>query len=306
MPKSTLVFNNGLAHMNRYNCAIVLAVLCSSFYCRFDAFVRGLYDVDVRLLRSCAIVVPHARHRRLLVGGTVTAAAVAFTVVVTIGVLNHVMLNISVKSILSYGFQRVHMLTYSIALFSCYVHGLYALRARMLMLMQAIDAVTTQRQAPTIARPWGADEIIELRAMFGQLNRMSTVLNACFAMPVMGYTGYAFICLLFHFFVVYKTVVSVVFGANWVMWLSGLWSALNVLPVLAVMWLGAEVERSGRELEVCICNAVNRVEAVAAGVEQRELVVELQWFARQCLHRVPVASCGLFRFDWTLLYSVGF
>lgn len=146
------------------------------------------------------------------------------------------------------------------------------------------------------------EAIRSLRRVHAQLIDLSGECNVCFAWPVAALTAAIFGYLLFQLFSVYKVVSDVRSLSHSIAFivLNLWWNVYFVVLLLAVVAAGSRLAEAGRQTGLFVHRALNglRMNADAA------VVGELLLFGQQVLHRVPVASCGLFVFDWSLAYSV--
>lgn len=119
----------------------------------------------------------------------------------------------------------------------------------------------------------------------------------CFAITTMLATGAAFVYIVTTMFVCFQAAV---FGDVDMAGEAGsfiLWSIFYAILLLAISAIGHLLKSSGKAISLKIHQALFTCD----DLHMRD---DLIMFSQQLFHRVPAFSCGLFHFDWTLIYSI--
>lgn len=184
-------------------------------------------------------------------------------------------------------------MTYSTVM-STYALGLYAIQLRVDLLNQHIRKL---EQCPT-------DRVRLLQRIgliYERLTEIGGVCNVCFALPVMMSTllafGYNIICV----YVVFKSLADVTTLSGVHVAVNVSWNVFFLGFVMLVVLAGSELAHTGKDTGQVIHYVLNTMQhAVGTDVVRQQLVM----LSLQVLHKHPVASAGLFHFDWTLVYAV--
>ncbi|XP_062556837.1 putative gustatory receptor 28a [Armigeres subalbatus] len=78
---------------------------------------------------------------------------------------------------------------------------------------------------------------------------------------------------------------------------SGIWSVCYLTNVIVVVTIGSLLSQQGKSTSNLIDQAIN-------STNNAEIIEMLRLFLMQLGHRTPTLTCGLFPFDWTLVYSI--
>lgn len=184
-------------------------------------------------------------------------------------------------------------MTYSTVM-STYALALYALQLRIVLLNQHI------RQAAL----WTSDRVRTVQRIgliYERLTEIGNMCNLCFAIPAMLSVllafGYNMICI--YTLCMSLAEVSDLFGMQ--VALNVAWNVFFMGFVVMVVHAGSKLARMGRSTGQAIHWVLNTMQCVGeTDAVRRQLAV----LSQQVLHKHPVASAGLFNFDWTLIYAV--
>lgn len=214
--------------------------------------------------------------------------------------------------LISMSLHQLYLNIHIVCATGLYLSGLWAVERRLAQLNHRLTAAAPPLTAATVGR---------LRRCQARLCDAAAECNRCFVWPVLGLSAVTFFYVLLTLLGVLKVAVSAMSAGRplpsqvylyGVLAITGLLGAMFVLVVDA----GSRLERTARRTGGAVHEALNRLATAAAaadegtahvleqrscgaGVEQALVV-----FSTQVLGRVPVASCGLFCYDWKLVYSV--
>lgn len=186
-------------------------------------------------------------------------------------------------------FYNTYLITCHSLVIAVYYFGLLAVQQRVQLLNDGLAQIKD------------VDAIRRVRRVHAQLADIADECNWCFAGPVTALFAITFGYVLFFLFTIYKILEA---GINMdraiYLLISTLWNWLFVVLMVAISHVGSRLVSCGQRTGVLANATENQLDAFA----DRLKIVELQLMGRQVLHRWPVASCGLFAFDWTFMFSV--
>ncbi|XP_062561509.1 gustatory and pheromone receptor 33a-like [Armigeres subalbatus] len=136
----------------------------------------------------------------------------------------------------------------------------------------------------------------QIKVLHDKLNDVVELVNYCFSVQITFCVGLCFVIGVVCSFGLFKTLLY------WdEMYYMGLlnfvWYLYYLFFVLFFIAVGSKVTREGKQMGVLVHKAIN---CSTSSV----VINELNIFSQQLLHRSPVITCGLFVYDWTLLYTM--
>lgn len=136
----------------------------------------------------------------------------------------------------------------------------------------------------------------QIKILHDKLNDVVELVNYCFSVQITFCVGLCFVigvvCSfgLFRAFI-YRNELFYMGVLNFV------WYMYYLFFVLFFIAVGSKITREGKRIGVLVHKAINCATSSA-------VINELNIFSQQLLHRSPVITCGLFVYDWTLLYTM--
>ncbi|EJY57718.1 AAEL007935-PB, partial [Aedes aegypti] len=136
----------------------------------------------------------------------------------------------------------------------------------------------------------------QIKILHDKLNDVVELVNYCFSVQITFCVGLCFVigvvCSfgLFRAFI-YRNELFYMGVLNFV------WYMYYLFFVLFFIAVGSKITREGKRIGVLVHKAINCASSSA-------VINELNIFSQQLLHRSPVITCGLFVYDWTLLYTM--
>lgn len=270
---------------------------------RIAAILIGIHQTD-KQLRECGVIVPHAWHGRVMFGFVVGLCIVLVVMPTSFATVLGATYDMPLRALTTSTLNSWYAAICSAAVSAAYSFSLLALQQRIFLLNQSISNMLTQ-SPPNINDIDNCTElrlerehtIRQQRKIYAHLTDISDECNICFAAPVMALSAATFGYLLFLMFVVYTISV---YETETVLWLPMCWNIYYVSLLVMVVHVGSRLSQTGRQTGACVHAIVNKL----CWTSDRTLIQELLQFSHLVLDRAPVASCGLFLFDWSLVYSV--
>lgn len=322
---STPMVRHALRALAIYMCAVLLAAIAAAGSWQRGRLARllpAMHACDEQLRRlplapsSGALPLAHARHRRAMLA--FVCAAVAYNTI--IGALMAAGMrwrcaadwDMTALVATTHWFLNLN----NAAVTAQYAFALAAVERRMAHVGDLVGAVVV---APTGddddsgggSGAWAqrARSVRQLRAVFARLHDLVDECNALLVWPPMAFAASTFAYALLIGLGLLKLVADG--RADWssvmYVFMSLEWSGYLVAMLLWVVAAGGALTRRSRLVGREVHEALNGLSELGLGEgdRERELCVEaLLVFGKQVLDRVAVASCGLFCFDWSLVYSV--
>lgn len=261
---------------------------------RLQQIVLDLHYID-KLLSVCAVPIPHRQHRRwtlyfLAVLGVQNAFLCA-----SVAASFRVYCSSTWSQTMASFWYATYRLASKASLMSIYGFSLLAIQQRMSHVNRALGL-----RSPSVAERLAC--VRTLRRIHAKLTDICDECNACLAGPMMAFTGIVFGLLLLQVFLIYKTLSAKRTTDQYLfIALLSWWDMYFAVLFVMVVAVGSRMTRDGRRTGCLVHVVAQRLNRWTDADEMRELML----FEQQVLHRVPVASCGLFVFDWTLVFSVG-
>lgn len=266
--------------------AMMLSTLCQ--YKRIARLLFSLQRVDEQLDAS-GINVPHDRHRRVMRCFVIGIAVHNTGMTLMTAASYHLVCGIGWLQTIYLFFNHGYTITCHSMVITVYYFGLLAVQQRVQLLNNGL------------ARIADIDAIRRFRRVHVQLAVIADECNWCFAGPVTAAFAITFGYVLFLLFTIHKVLEA---GINLdravFLLVLILWNWLFFVLLMAICHVGGRLVTCGQQTGVLAHATENQLDAFA----DRLKMLELQLFGRQVLHRWPVASCGLFTFDWTFMFSV--
>uniref|UniRef100_A0A182NR19 Gustatory receptor n=1 Tax=Anopheles dirus TaxID=7168 RepID=A0A182NR19_9DIPT len=192
--------------------------------------------------------------------------------------------------------------TLHITAVTIFIAGLYGFRERLRALNEQLRVCFLEKRAPE-QLPEVANEMVRriqgLMEIYSQLCDAirifctifvwqpvifcaSLIVSAVFAVLAIGHILSNPVPIVLAITIVYTTI-----------------TVLYASLFLFLVKLGNDLKKEGKQTAVLVHKAINQSSKTPAVVER------LLLFSRHLQHQMPVVSCGLFCFDWTLALSVG-
>lgn len=243
---------------------------------------------------AIGIRIAHPQHRRYLIIGCIGIALLQIALVFSSSLMVSKLFPVPFWVALMKTSTYVHtLITYSMVM-STYVIALYSMQQRVALLNQHIRQMFV----------WPGERLQTVQRIGLVYERLTEIVNMCnvgFAIPVMLAVllcfGYNIICMYSLF--MSMSELSDLMGMQ--VGLNVAWNTYFVLFVVMVVLAGSGLARMGRNTAQAIHWALNTMQfnGEMNGVQQQLLML-----SQQVMHKHPVASSGLFHFDWTLIYAV--
>lgn len=287
----------------RYIYAVLLATSVNAIVWqrgRIGRILRALQRADDQLGAAGGMPVESARHRRVLVRFVIGVCAHNMLVPPLMGTFLHVYCAYQWWNTAAVLLRFVLTASWCTSVTAAYCFGLLAVRQRLQLLNDALLAMA-QRRSPVVLTDTRAIAIGPLRQAQSTLCQIVDECNVCAGWSIMALLGASFGSFQLHMFIVYKVLVT---SDVWHLWRSVVsmawWCGIRFAQLVAVVQMGSRLAATGRLTGALVHDAINARPRLA-----EDTIGGLQLLSQQVLHRVPVASCRLFVFDWTLVYSVG-
>lgn len=279
---------------------------------RMSLVLSRLHACDVALRVHCAAHVAHWQHRRTI--AVLIVAVLAF--VATIPAFTYFQQpKFHLYEFLSSALCQMFLSVLHASVIAAYAFPLWAVQQRMDTLNAAINQLAERRaivpppppesgelfHTSSASRPDRIERVRCLRRLHTSLCDTAKTCNECFAVPIMVLTAIVFAYFLFFTINLYRMSSS-----PQAQHFAGLlcsfvaWNTFHNALVVALMWIGSAMTAAGRRSGVAVHGTLNELCWERDGA----MMAELMQFSDQIVHRVPVATCGLFTFDWSLMYSV--
>ncbi|XP_055633981.1 putative gustatory receptor 28a [Toxorhynchites rutilus septentrionalis] len=141
-----------------------------------------------------------------------------------------------------------------------------------------------------------AQTVRQYMQIYDQLCDLTETVNYCHGGQVMVAVAGAFVYLLFFAF----GIVLFINRDDPILDFSSaslLWFMFYMSNILLIVTIGSLVTQQGKHTSNLIDQAIN-------SANNAEIIEMLRLFLMQLGHRSPTLTCGLFPFDWTLVYSI--
>ncbi|XP_039448091.1 uncharacterized protein LOC120427304 isoform X1 [Culex pipiens pallens] len=154
----------------------------------------------------------------------------------------------------------------------------------------AETAVCSEKEQLTVLR--------QIKILHDKLNDVVELVNYCFSVQITFCVGLCFVIGVVCSFGLFRAFIY----RNELFYmgvLNFIWYMYYLFFVLFFIAVGSKITREGKRIGVLVHKAINCSTSTA-------VINELNIFSQQLLHRSPVITCGLFVYDWTLLYTVSY
>ncbi|XP_055540606.1 uncharacterized protein LOC129727139 isoform X2 [Wyeomyia smithii] len=138
--------------------------------------------------------------------------------------------------------------------------------------------------------------IKQIKILHDKLNDVVELVNYCFSVQITFCVGLCFVIGVVCSFGLFRAFIY----RNELFYmgvLNFIWYMYYLFFVLFFIAVGSKITREGKRIGVLVHKAINCSTSSA-------VINELNIFSQQLLHRSPVITCGLFVYDWTLLYTM--
>ncbi|XP_038120101.1 gustatory receptor for sugar taste 43a isoform X6 [Culex quinquefasciatus] len=152
----------------------------------------------------------------------------------------------------------------------------------------AETAVCSEKEQLTVLR--------QIKILHDKLNDVVELVNYCFSVQITFCVGLCFVIGVVCSFGLFRAFIY----RNELFYmgvLNFIWYMYYLFFVLFFIAVGSKITREGKRIGVLVHKAINCSTSTA-------VINELNIFSQQLLHRSPVITCGLFVYDWTLLYTM--
>ncbi|XP_031634644.1 uncharacterized protein LOC116347959 [Contarinia nasturtii] len=128
-----------------------------------------------------------------------------------------------------------------------------------------------------------------------KLTEIMEMINRCYSLQVMVYIGVAFVYYILVFLAIYKYLG----GHSEMDRLSfNLICTFYYAPItILVIYSGSLIARKGKAILKGLHDNINTC-------NDSDVAAELTYVSQQIAYQHPVATCGLFHFDWPLFYNI--
>ncbi|XP_055633980.1 gustatory receptor for sugar taste 43a-like [Toxorhynchites rutilus septentrionalis] len=136
----------------------------------------------------------------------------------------------------------------------------------------------------------------QIKILHDKLNDVVELVNYCFSVQITFCVGLCFVIGVVCSFGLFRAFIY----RNELFYmgvLNFIWYMYYLFFVLFFIAVGSKITREGKRIGVLVHKAINFSTSTA-------VINELNIFSQQLLHRSPVITCGLFVYDWTLLYTM--
>ncbi|XP_062554710.1 uncharacterized protein LOC134219842 isoform X2 [Armigeres subalbatus] len=136
----------------------------------------------------------------------------------------------------------------------------------------------------------------QIKILHDKLNDVVELVNYCFSVQITFCVGLCFVIGVVCSFGLFRAFIY----RNELFYmgvLNFIWYLYYLFFVLFFIAVGSKITREGKRIGVLVHKAINCATSSA-------VINELNIFSQQLLHRSPVITCGLFVYDWTLLYTM--
>jgi gustatory receptor len=144
--------------------------------------------------------------------------------------------------------------------------------------------------------------------------------NYCFSLTLMNVIASTFLTNIFSIFAIYRVFVRYDYSQWEAAVIQYVWNTYFLIYGFIIVMLGSLVTRTGKYTAVLVHKAVNYIEddddpvidvvspqntsKLPVKHDKNSFKFQLKMFSQQMQHRAPVVTCGLFTFDFTLLFTV--
>ncbi|KXJ80402.1 hypothetical protein RP20_CCG025226 [Aedes albopictus] len=141
------------------------------------------------------------------------------------------------------------------------------------------------------------ETLIKIKCIVDQLNDAISLVNQCFSLQVLYCVGVSFVIGIVCSFYLFRAVIyrndQLVMGV-----VNFVWYMYYISFVLFFIAIGSRISHEGQRIGITVHKAINFCNT------SRTVINELIIFSQQLLHHKPVITCGLFVYDWSLLYTM--
>ncbi|XP_021708301.1 putative gustatory receptor 2a isoform X2 [Aedes aegypti] len=141
------------------------------------------------------------------------------------------------------------------------------------------------------------ESLTKIKIVVDKLNDTTSLTNQCFALQVLYCVGVSFVIGIVCSFYLFRAVIyrndQLAMGA-----INFIWYMYYLSFVLFFIAIGSRISQEGRRIGITVHKAINFCNT--SGTVINELII----FSQQLLHHNPVITCGLFVYDWSLLYTM--
>ncbi|EJY57724.1 AAEL007935-PH, partial [Aedes aegypti] len=284
------------------------SILCTCYTKKkIETLLKNLHEVDSALF-NMKTQLDHQRHHFQLVLGLVGI----FTVTIALTVFSY---EIYATTVPWFRYTVTSILTFIVTLGYFTINMVVAttITSMLLVRLRALNA-TFRMYFPTTPSCGGflsstshTETVIcnekeqlavlkQIKILHDKLNDVVELVNYCFSVQITFCVGLCFVigvvCSfgLFRAFI-YRNELFYMGVLNFV------WYMYYLFFVLFFIAVGSKITREGKRIGVLVHKAINCASSSA-------VINELNIFSQQLLHRSPVITCGLFVYDWTLLYTM--
>ncbi|EJY57716.1 AAEL017202-PA, partial [Aedes aegypti] len=137
----------------------------------------------------------------------------------------------------------------------------------------------------------------QVKFVLDKLNSTIELMNQSLAIQVLYCVGVSFVIGIVCSFYLFRAVIyrndQLAMGA-----INFIWYMYYLSFVLFFIAIASRISQEGRRIGITVHKAINFCNT------SRTVINELIIFSQQLLHHNPVITCGLFVYDWSLLYTM--
>nr|XP_029717692.1 putative gustatory receptor 2a [Aedes albopictus] len=137
----------------------------------------------------------------------------------------------------------------------------------------------------------------QLKLIMDKLDSTVQLTNRSVSIQVLYCVGVSFVIGIVCSFYLFRAVIyrndQLVMGV-----VNFVWYMYYISFVLFFIAIGSRISHEGQRIGITVHKAINFCNT------SRTVINELIIFSQQLLHHKPVITCGLFVYDWSLLYTM--
>jgi hypothetical protein len=127
-----------------------------------------------------------------------------------------------------------------------------------------------------------------------------SIQNEIFSFQILLIIAQIFIFEVFALFSIYRTLKSEMAQSQALAFINAFWFILHNYVLLTVIFISTRCVEEGKYTGTCVHKVINKI---ANHADQR-IIEKLSIMSHQLTMRTPDINCGLFSFDWSLIFSI--